>query len=213
MSLDSTSAARPAGISLAFGAFLLAVVLPLHGPISSDLAVQMAHISEDHSHWVFVHWIAFVALVALAAASFQLALAASHGRGAAAPPWAWVLLALGSLITTGTAVLEATAVRTLAQSGDLDGFLVWWGFASGLGNGFMFVGLATAAIAWSLRGGGSPSMPAWSCNLAAILGLLSAAGWSLGQHFGVELGGPVWFASTLLMSVWLLWLGLRLARS
>jgi hypothetical protein len=55
-------------------------------------------------------------------------------------------------------------------------------------------------------------LPVWSCAAGTVFGVLSAVGWSLGEHFGVWIGGPIWLISTLLMSVWLAWFGFAALR-
>ena len=51
-------------------------------------------------------------------------------------------------------------------------------------------------------------MPIWAAGSVSVAGFLSALGWTLGEHMGVWIGGPVWLISTLVMSLWLVWFGL-----
>ena len=200
---------KVAGLWLAFGGLLLAIVLPVHGPINSDLSVQMSHIAEGYGKWSVAHWLAFVSLIALTGAGLMFTIETALGRGMGAPLWAWVLFALGSFVTVVTAVTEATAISTAAESGDFESFVIWWQFASGFGNGFMLVGLATIFIAWSAGKNATKTVPVWSCKLAAAVAVASVVGWIMNQHFGIEIGGLIWFASTLLMSLWLAWFGAK----
>lgn len=202
---DATS---DAGNWLFLGGALLAVVLPLHGPIHADLSDQMQHIAEGHGRWISVHWLAAIALILLTGSGLMFFLDAKAGRRDEPLAGAWLLLSLGAMVTIGTAVAEATAVSHAAAAGDSDAFVTWWQFASGLGNGFFIAALAVAAIAWSAGARQEPPMPALVCRIAALVALLSAAGWSLGQHFGLPFGGPLWFVSTLLTALWLAWLGI-----
>lgn len=201
------------GIWLALGGILLAVILPVHGPTYADLSVQMQHIADSHGQWALVHWLAAIALLLMSGAGIILFVETLIGRRHGAPAGAWLLLALGSFLTIGTAVVEATAISTAASTGDLKSFLIWWPFASGLGNGFMVVALAAAVIAYSSVRTEKPPIATWLCWAGLILALLSALGWSLGQHIRVPLGGPLWFVSTLALALWLAWFGFRSRRT
>lgn len=200
-------------IWLALGGVLLAIILPVHGPTYADLSVQMQHIADGNGQWAIVHWLAAFALVLISGAGFILFVKAIFGRRSIAPAGAWLLLALGAFLTIGTAVVEATAISAAASANDLEGFLIWWPFASGLGNGFMVVALATAVIAFASARSEEPPMAAWLCWAGMIVALLSALGWSLGQHVRVPFGGPLWFVSTLALALWLAWFGFRSRRT
>ncbi len=201
------------GIWLALGGVLLAIILPVHGPTHADLSVQMQHIADGHGQWAVVHWLAAIALLLMAGGGFILFGETLLGQRNVAPAGAWLLLALGSFLTIGTAVIEATAISEAAGAGDLESFQVWWPFASGLGNGFMVVALATAAIAYSSARTKRPPIAIWLCWAGLIAALLSAFGWSLGQHLRVQIGGPLWFVSTLALALWLAWFGFRSRRT
>lgn len=200
------------GTWLALGGLLLAVILPVHGPTYADLSVQMNHIAESHGLWAIVHWLAAAALLLLAGAGFLLFAETVTGLRRSVPAGAWLLLAMGSFLTIATAVIEATALSAAAHSADLDAFLIWWPLASGFGNGFFVVALATAAIAYATARSGGGAMPNWLGWAGVIVGLSSAVGWSLGQHFRVPVGGPLWFIATLALALWLAWYGFRSRR-
>ncbi len=201
------------GIWLALGGALLAVILPVHGPTYADLSVQMQHIADGHGQWAIVHWLAAIALLFMSGAGFIHFVETLIGRRHIAPAGAWLLLALGSFLTIGTAVVEATAISAAASTSDLKSFLTWWPFASGLGNGFMVVALATAMIAYASARTEEPPIAIWLCWAGLIVALLSALGWSLGQHVRVQFGGPLWFVSTLALALWLAWFGFRSRRT
>ena len=116
MTPEVVSTGKAAGLWLVFGALLLAVVLPVHGPTRADLSLQMTHISDAHGQWAAVHWAAFVSLIALTGAGFMFFHEAVSKRGGGTPPWAWMIFALGALITVGTAVTEATGVSAAAAA-------------------------------------------------------------------------------------------------
>ena len=201
---------KEAATWLGVGAVLLAIVLVAHGPIHADLEEQMTHIAEEHQNWYFVHWAATVSLICLAVSGFMFAVATMSGRGTGSVAGAWIVLAIGSMITIGTAVAEATAVLWAAQKGDLESFLTWWQFASGLGNGFAVVGLAVGIIAFGTARSDERPMPSRQCWLGSLLGFLSAIAWIAFMEAGIGSVGPIWFGSTLLMSIWLAWVGFRL---
>lgn len=201
------------GTLLLLGGILLAVILPVHGPTYADLTVQMEYIADGHRVWAIVHWIAAIALLLMTAAGFIYFVEALIGRHQLAPAGAWLVFALGSFLTIGTAVTESTAVSAAASIGDLVSFQIWWSFASGLGNGFMVVALATAVIAYRSTRSEQPPMAIWLCWVGLIVALLSALGWSLGQHFRASFGGQLWFVSTLAMALWLAWFGFKSGRT
>lgn len=212
MTLENIRSTNEGGIFLCIGGLLLAIILPVHGPTYADLSVQMEHIAHGHGQWAIVHWSAALALVLMAGAGFFYFVETLLGRRQGAPAGAWLMLALGSLLTIGTAVAEATAMSVAAENGDLETFLIWWPFASGLGNGFMVVALAVAVIAFSSAKTDDPPVASWLCWLGIAFAAFSAIGWSLGQHFGQSLGGPLWFVSTVAMALWLSLFGFRSIR-
>ena len=112
-------------------------------------------------------------------------------------------------MTIGTAIVEATAISAAANKDDLESFVVWWQFASGFGNGFMVVAIATAIIAWTTSMADAPPIPSWLCWIGAAASIISAVGWTLGQHFRVDIGGPIWFVGTLATALWLSWFGFK----
>jgi hypothetical protein len=196
-----------AGLWLGAGASLLVIALVFHGPPDPDLSVQMQHVAEGHTRWALVHWTAAVALFLISGSGFLNLIDQSAGGSSTALRSAWLVLALGALLTVSTAVSEASVVSVAAHAGENAAFVSWWAFSSGMANGFFALALASALIALSEARSDASSMPTWSCAGGAIFGLFSAVGWSLGEHFGVGIGGPIWLISTLLMCVWLAWFG------
>ncbi|RNF33913.1 hypothetical protein A7A09_013410 [Paracoccus methylarcula] len=204
-----------ADLWLAAGAALLAAALITHGPPDPDLSVQMQHIADGHGRWALVHWMAAGALFLLSGAGF-LAIATNPAiRRSPVLGSAWMVMALGALITISTAVSEATALSVAADSGDLATFTIWWGFASGMANGFLGLALAVALIAYFDLRGTDGRLPGWAAAAGSLFGILSATGWILGMHLGLSIGGPVWLVSSLLMCLWLVWFGIaaRIPRS
>jgi len=195
----------PAGIWLSLGAGLLFAALLLHGPLSPDLAVQKERIADGHARWALVHWSAAVALFLMSGAGFLRLAAPAELRDPPVLQSAWVVMALGALMTCTTAVAEAAVVSEVARAGSPELFRIWWSFSGGMANGFFALALAVATIALS----GAPQMPRWTSITGAVAGIGSAAGWSLGQQMGVEMGGPIWLISTLAMCLWLAWYGLK----
>ena len=205
-----------AGLWLGTGASLLITALVFHGPPDPDLSVQMQHIAEGHTRWALVHWTAAVALFLMSGAGFLNLMHQNTGGHTAGLRSAWLVFALGALLTVSTAVSEAAVVSAAANAGDKAAFHSWWEFGGGMGNGFFALAIATGLIAFAEARSSSGRTPVWACAAGSVAGVLSAVGWSLGEHFGVGIGGPIWLISTLLMCAWLAWLGfagLRPARS
>ena len=201
-----------AGLWLGTGASLLIVALVFHGPPDPDLSVQMQHIAEGHTRWALVHWTAAVALFLLSGAGFLNLIDQNTGGSSTSLRSAWLVFALGALLTVSTAISEAAVVSVAANAGDKAAFNSWWAFGGGMGNGFFALALATALIAFAETRGDASRMPAWSCTAGTVFGVLSAVGWSLGEHFGIGIGGPIWLISTLLMCAWLAWFGFAALR-
>ncbi|HSM40214.1 MAG TPA: hypothetical protein VK862_05650 [Afifellaceae bacterium] len=198
---------RTAALWLGTGAALLAAALVFHGPIDTDLSVQMQHIAEGHSRWAMVHWTAATALFLLSGAGFLTLFGRAEGAPATGHPGAWMVMALGALTTFSTAVAEAAVVSAAARTGDQAAFNVWWDFSGGMANGFFALALAAGLIAWADFRAEAGRLPKWASMAGTAAGFLSAAGWSLGQHFGIWIGGPLWLFATLAMCLWLAWFG------
>jgi hypothetical protein len=196
-----------AGLWLGAGASLLIIALVFHGPPDPDLSVQMQHVGDGHIRWALVHWTAAVALFLISGSGFLNLIDQNTSGSPRGLPSAWLVLALGALLTVSTAVSEAAVVSAAASVGDKATFVSWWEFSGGMANGFFALALASALIALAEARSDASRMPVWSCAAGAIFGVLSAVGWSLGEHFGVGIGGPIWLFSTLLMCVWLAWFG------
>ena len=198
-----------AGLWLGTGASLLIIALVFHGPPDPDLTVQMHHVAEGHTRWALVHWTAAVALFLMSGAGFLNLAEQKAGEGLRS---AWLVFALGALLTVSTAISEAAVVSVAANAGDKAAFNSWWAFGGGMGNGFFALALATALIAIAETRGDANRIPTWSSIAGTVIGVLSAVGWSLGEHFGIGIGGPIWLISTLLMCAWLAWFGFAALR-
>ena len=196
------------GIWLATGTLLLAAALIFHGPPDADLSVQMQHVAEGHARWAIVHWTAAVALFLISGAALLNLATDPAVRCSPTLASAWVVMALGALTTFSTAVAEASVVAAAAEAGETAAFMTWWAFASGMGNGFWALALATALIAYSDARVEDGRLPRWAAAAGVVFGVLSATGWTLGQQLGIGIGGPIWLISSLLMCLWLAWFGL-----
>ena len=199
-----------AGLWLGTGSALLAAALIFHGPPDPDMTVQMQHVAENHGRWAMVHWAAAAALFLMSGAGFLTLLARAEGAHVNAPYGAWVFLALGALLTISTAVAEAGVVSVAAASGDQASFDAWWAFSSGMANGFFALAIATGRIAFAEYGADGSRLPSWASMIGTAAGFLSALGWMLGTQLDIWIGGPIWLISTLVMCLWLTWLGLSI---
>jgi hypothetical protein len=207
MSDKAPSIGPTPGLWLGAGASILIAALVFHGPPDADPLAQMQNIAEGHLRWALVHWAAAAALFLISGAGFLNLVDQGAGGSPAIVRSAWLVVALGALMTVSTAVSEASVVAVAAHAGDEAAFVSWWAFSGGMANGFFALALASAFIA-SVEGRSDASiMPRWSSVAGTIFGLFSAAGWSLGEQLGFEIGGPIWLISTMLMCIWLAWFG------
>lgn len=202
---------RAAGVWLAVGGALLAAALVLHGPPDPDLKIQMEIIAEGHTRWASVHWVAAISLSLFAAAGLAMLSARTSRIRGLATCSAWAVLTLGALWTMTTAVVEATAVTQSAILGEQALFETWWLFSEGKANGFMALACAVLVIAAADARDADPLLPRWGGLAGSVFGAGSAAGWILGSWIGLNVGGPVWVISSLLMCVWLVWFGKAMA--
>lgn len=206
--MDHTAPQTTASAWLAAGAALLFAALVLHEPPDPDLSILMQHIADGHGRWALAHWIAAVALFLLSGAAFLTLVTTPAIHQSPILCSAWMVMALGALTTFSTAISESTAISGAANSGDIATFSIWWGFASGMANGFFALALSTALIAYcDFRSADSP-LPGWVAVAGTVFGVLSAIGWTLNMHLEIAIGGPIWLISSLLMCLWLTWFGL-----
>jgi len=193
---------------LGTGASLLSLALVFHGPIDPDLTKQLHKVADGSHRWAIVHSGAAVALFLISGSAFLTLVARAAGETVAGHPGAWMVMALGALTTFTTAVAEATVVSGAAHHTDQATFDTWWAFSSGMANGFFALAIATGFIALAQLRSGASDMPRWAVRIGTTSGFVSAIGWSLGQHLGIWIGGPVWLVSTLVMCLFLAGYGL-----
>ncbi|MFC4439470.1 MULTISPECIES: hypothetical protein [Natrialbaceae] len=205
---DAETGVQVAGAWLALGSLLLAVSLALHPPPSPDLGEFMASIAESSTLWVAVHWAAALALTVLAIAGLLMLTAGSRLTRAWWTMSAWAVLVVGALWVTTTAVAEATV------AGDTATFEAWQIFAEGKAVGFGFLAAAVAVIAVNEARSALSITPAWAAWIGAVAAVAAFIGYVvLGLVLGVAIGGPIWLASAIVMSLWTFWFGAGLARS
>lgn len=204
---------RVGGAWLAVASSLMILTLALHGPIAPDLNDQMAMIANGSMQWAVAHWIAGAGLSLFAVAGLLMLTSGSRLTEAWSTSTAWAVVPVAALWTVTTAVAEATVVTNAAVSGNAEVFHAWWAFAEGKAHGFAFLALAVAVIAWNDAQSTEGATPAWAAWLAVVLAVASFTGWALGMWFEIGLGNLLWFASSILMSVWIAWFGVALARA
>lgn len=210
---NSTTAVRTAGAWLAVASFLLLVALIVHGPLAHDHGEQMKDIAGRAFAWAAIHWVSAASLSLFAVAGLITLTARSRLTASPSTVTAWAVLTLGALWTMTTAVAEATVVTDAATAGNREMFETWWAFAEGKAAGIAFFALAVAVIAGNEARIAERAVPAWSAWIAMIAGVVSFAGWALGRWFGIDFGNLLWVASSVLMSVWMVWFGSALMRS
>ncbi len=199
---------RTARLWIGMGAALLSVALVFHGPPDPDLSVQLHNVADGSHRWSIVHWTAAVSLFLISGGAFLALSGRAAGETLPGHPGAWMVMALGAMATFTTAVTEAAVVAEAAHHGDQATFDIWWAFSSGMANGFFALAVATGFIALAIARAGNREMPRWVAAIGSVAGFLSALGWTLGEHMGVWIGGPIWLISTLVMCLWLVWFGL-----
>ena len=209
----TNTAVRVAGTWLAIASSLLIAALVVHGPLAPDLSDQMKMIADRAMTWSVIHWVSAASLSLYALTGLVVLTSGSRLVGGWWTMTAWAVLTVSALWTMTTAVVEATVVTNAAVSGAKEMFEAWWAFAEGKASGFAFLALAVAVISGNEAQSSERAVPVWSARIAMVSGLASFAGWALGRWFEVDFGNLLWVASSVLMSVWTLWLGSALMRS
>ena len=204
---------RVGGTWLAVASGLMIATLVLHGPIAPDLNDQMMRIAAKPTVWVVAHWIAAAGLSIYAVAGLLVLTSESRLTAGWWTTTAWALLPVTALWTLTTAVAEATAVTDAVNSGNAEMFAAWWAFAEGKATGFAFLALAVAVIAGNEAQSTDGVTPAWAAWTAMVAGVASFTGWALGMWFGIGVGNLLWLATSILMSMWIVWFGVALTRS
>lgn len=213
MKVQTNKTVQITGTWLAIASFLMIAVLGFHGPIATELNVQMQKIADGAMVWSTVHWTAAASLSLYALTGIVVLTSESRLTEGWGSLSAWAVLSIGALWTLITAVAEATVVTNAAVSGTWQTFEAWWAFAEGMGNGFAFFALAVAVIAGNEAQNTELVMPKWSSWIAVIAGVASFVGWILGMWFDMAPGNFLWLISSIIMSLWILWFGIALIRS
>jgi hypothetical protein len=204
---------RVGGAWLAIASCLLIAGLALHGPIAPDLSDQMSMIANDPTRWVVAHWITAAGMSLYAVAGLVVLTSGSRLTEGWWTNTAWAVLPVTALWVLTTAVAEATVVTNAAVSGNSEVFGAWWAFAEGKATGIAFLVLAIAVIAGNDAQSAEGFTPTWSAWTAMVASLASFTGWALGMWFEIGFGSVLWLVSSILMSVWTVWLGIALTRS
>ena len=207
---DERGGLPAAGRWLAAGGLLLAVALVFHGPLHPDLEVQMTRIAESAGKWAIVHWTAAAALFCFAVSAAIVLVAQSRLTSTRATLSAWAVVLIGAVCTLATAVTEVTVIADLSAAGDFTQFQAWWSFAEGYANGFAFLALAVATIAWNASKDLPDYIPKWSAVVGALAGVASFTGWALGVWANIAPANLVWVVASGIMCLWLVWLGVAL---
>ncbi|WP_137286998.1 hypothetical protein [Halorussus salinisoli] len=205
---------RVAGAWLAMGSVLFVASLALHPPPSPDLGEFMAVIANEPTQWVLAHWAAALALTLFAITGLLMLTTESRLSQNWWAMTAWALLVVGATWITTTAVAEATVITEAAVAGDTATFEAWQLFAEGKAVGFGFLAVAIAVIAGNEARSTRSVTPVWASWIGAVAGLVAFVGFVvLGLLLGIAVGGLIWLASTIVMSLWTLWFGIALVRS
>jgi hypothetical protein len=207
-----SAATQAAGAALALGAVMMVITFLIHGAPEPDIADMMAVIATETLRWHIAHWVAAVGLSLFAMAGIIMLAGRTRLTETPVTVFAWAVLPIGALWTTMTAVAETTAVTHAAIVGDKATFAAWWAFSEGQANGFAAVALAVAVIAGNEMRTGGKATPAWAAGVAVFAACSSFAGWGLWSWADFGFAAPIWVISSILMCLWLLWLGTALVR-
>lgn len=210
---ETNTRIRAGGAWLAIGAAAFIVSLLLHAQPSPDPAEFMANIAAAPTQWVIAHWLA-----AISASLFVIAgLIVLTTESRLTQRWwtltAWAVVIVGSLWIVSTALIEATVVTAAAVDGDTATFVEWQRFGQALAAAFIALAPAVAVIAGNEARTGAETTPVWASWIGAVAGLVAGVAFALIVGLGVAMAGIVWIAATLVMSGWILWFGVALARA
>ena len=201
------------GAWLSIGAIALIASLLLHAQPSPVPNEFMSNIAAEPVQWMIAHW-----LGALSSTLFVIAgliILTTHSR--LTHRWwsvtAWAVVIVGSLWITSTALIEATVGLSAAVDGDVATFVEWQLFGQALALAFVGVAPALAVIAYNEARNGPETTPVWASWIGAAAGIVAAAAFALVIGMGVSMAGIVWIPTTIVMSLWIVWFGLSLARS
>lgn len=204
---------RVGGAWLAIGAIALVVSLLLHAQPSPDPNEFMANIAATPTQWVIAHWLAAISSSLFVIAGLIILTTNSRLTHEWWTLTAWAVVIVGSLWIMSTALIEATVVTAAAVDGDTATFVEWQLFGQALASAFVGVAAALALIAYNEAQNGPETTPVWASWIGAAVGIVAAVAFALIIGFGVSMAGIVWIPTTILMSVWVLWFGVSLARS
>lgn len=204
---------RAGGAWLAIGAIAFIASLLLHAEPAPDPAGFMANIAAAPTQWVIAHWLAAIAATLFVIAGLLVLTADSRLTQQWWTVTAWAVVTVGSLWIVSTALIEATVVTAAAVGGDTATFVEWQRFGQALAMAFVALTPAVALIALNEARTGPATTPVWASWLGAIAGLVAGVAFALLVGVGVAMAGIVWIPATLVMSVWVGWFGVSLARA
>lgn len=211
---EAGAGTRVAGAWLAVGSILFLASLALHPPPSPEAGEFMAAIANAPTQWVLAHWAAALALTFFTITGLIMLTAPSRLSRHWWTMTAWAVLVVGAIWVTSTAVAEATVITEAAVTGDTATFEAWQLFAEGKAVGFGFLAVAVAVIAGNEARRARSVTPVWASWIGASAGIVAFVGFVVfGVVLGIAVGGLIWLASSIVMSLWTLWFGVGLVRS
>lgn len=210
---NTDTSIRVGGACLAIGSLLLAVGFVIHPLPSPDPAEFMATIADAPTRWMAAHAATAIALSVVAIAGLIMLTAGSRLTENWWTTTAWAVLIVSALWVTTAAVVEATVITEAAIAGDTATFEAWLIFGEAHSAAFLVFVLAIAVIAGNEARSSYQTTPVWASWIGAAAGVAAFGGMILVFMLGIALGGLVWVASTIVMSLWTVWFGVALARS
>lgn len=204
---------RVGGAWLAIGAIAFIVSLLLHAQPSPDPNEFMANIAAAPTQWMVAHWLAAISASLFVIAGLIILTTTSRLTHNWWTVTAWAVVIVGSLWIVSTALIEATVVTTAAVEGDTATFVEWQLFGQALASAFVAVAPALALVAFNEARNGPETTPVWASWIGAAAGVVAGVAFVLVLGVGIAVAGLIWITSTIVMSLWVLWFGVALARS
>lgn len=204
---------RTAGAWLGFGGLAFVVGLLLHAPPSADTGQFMATIANGPTQWMAAHWISAIAISSIIVGGLLVLTSDSRLTEKGVTTSAWAVLIVAGVVLLTAALTEATVSTAAAVAGDTATFEAWQAFAEGHAIAFVFVGLSVAVIAGNEARGRYGMTPGWVSWIGAAAGILAPLGFVLGVGVGIAIGGIAFIVFSIVLSLWLVWFGIGLARA
>lgn len=211
MGMDTGTGLRAAGIWIAIGALCFVVGLGIHGAQEETTAAQMAAIA-DSGTWTLSHWLIGGGMMALAAGAVTMLASGSKWTDGTMSTMAWGAVALFAIPMALGMALEATVVSEAAVAGSTPQYEMWSTVVVAMINALALVLVGLLVVAWDQFRADDPVTPKWASGIAAVLYLVAFVAFAGSTWFDIAAMMPVAIIGSAIAGLWLLWLGLGMAR-